>query len=61
MPDGPRVRGFLATPEPREKNAMEGALRGLRLALECLVLQAMRHEGVTRGAARALRANATAY
>ncbi len=33
MPDGIRLRGFLATPEPREKNAMEGALRGARLRL----------------------------
>ncbi len=33
MPDGVRLRGFLATPEPREKNALEGALRGARLRL----------------------------
>jgi len=47
MPDGPRLRGFLATPEPREKNAMEGALRGarLRLAREAYAVQAKRHVG----------------
>jgi len=49
-------------PEPREKNALEGALRGarLRLARDAYSLQAMRHAGVTRGSARALRAKTTA-
>ena len=46
-----------------EKNALEGALRGarLRLARDDLLPATKRQQAVPRGAARALRANTTAY
>ena len=33
MPDGVRLRGSSLARQPREKNALEGALRGARLRL----------------------------
>jgi hypothetical protein len=61
----PMASGFAVPryPEPREKNALEGALRGarLRLAREAYACRRCAMQSVTRGAARALRAKATAY
>jgi hypothetical protein len=63
MPDGPGCAVSSLARGPREKNAKEGALRGarLRLAREAYACRRCAMQAVTRGAARALRAKATAY